>query len=68
MGKLSFSTFDFSPIILESINGNQEFREENPENIQFYLIQQIVNYLNGQGELPVSTGATAQRTNCIMDK
>ena len=68
MGKLSFSTFDFSPIILESITGNQEFREENPENIQFYLIQQIVNYLNGQGELPVSTGATAQRTNCIMDK
>ena len=67
-GKLSFSTFDFSPIILESINGNQEFREENPENIQFYLIQQIVNYLNGQGELPVSTGATAQRTNCIMDE
>lgn len=67
-GKLSFSTFDFSTILLESASGIQEFSEANPENIQYYLIQQIVNYLNGRGELPVSTGATAQRTNCIMDE
>lgn len=67
-GKLSFSTFDFSTILLESASGIQEFSEANPENIQYYLIQQIVNYLNGRGELPVSTGATAQRTNCILDE
>jgi predicted dehydrogenase len=67
-GKLSFSTFDFSTILLESASGIQEFSEANPENIQYYLIQQIVNYLNGRGELPVSTGATALRTNCIMDE
>jgi len=67
-GKLTCSTFDFSPIMLETEEGKQEFREENPENIQFYLIQSIVDFLNGKGELPVSTGITAIRTNLIMDR
>ena len=67
-GKLSCSTFNFSPILLETSEGVQEFIEENPENIQFYLIQSIVNFLNGKGKLPVSTGITAQRANYIMDK
>lgn len=67
-GKLEFSTFDFSPIVLETTNGKQEFILENPDNIQFYLIQSIVNYLNGKGDIPVSTGNSAIRTNFIMDK
>jgi len=61
--EITCSTFDFSPIILEMKEGKQEFREENPENIQFFLIQSIVDYLNGKGELPVSTGNSAIRTN-----
>lgn len=67
-GKLSFSTFDFSPILLETSKGTQDFREENPENIQYYLIQSIVNFLNGRGGLPVSTGNTAIRASYIMDR
>ena len=67
-GKLTCSTFNFSPILLETSEGVQEFIEENPENIQFYLIQSIVDFLNGKGKLPVSTGITAQRANYIMDK
>ena len=67
-GMLSFSTFDFSPIIYETPNGKKEYEVENPENIQFFLIKDIVNYLNGEGELPVSTGKTAIRTNYVMDK
>ena len=67
-GVLSFSTFDFSPIIYETPNGKKEYEVENPENIQFFLIKDIVNYLNGEGELPVSTGKTAIRTNYVMDK
>lgn len=66
-GKLTCSTFNFSPILLETAEGKQEFIEENPENIQFYLIRSIVNYLNGKGEMPVSTGITAQRANLVMD-
>src|SRR5690554_929940 len=67
-GLLSFSTFDFSAIILETPNGKQEHEVENPANIQFFLIKEIVNYLNGEGKLPVSTGKTAIRTNYVMDK
>lgn len=67
-GKITCSTFDFSPIVLETKEGKQEFREENPENIQFYLIQSIVDFLNGKGELPVSTGNSAIRTNFVMDR
>lgn len=67
-GMLSFSTFDFSPIIYETPIGKKEYEVENPENIQFFLIKDIVSYLNGEGELPVSTGKTAIRTNYVMDK
>lgn len=67
-GKLTFSTFAFSPIVLETSGGKQEFMEENPENIQFYLIQSIVNYLNGKGDMPVSTIASGTRANWVMDK
>jgi predicted dehydrogenase len=66
--RLSCSTFDFSPILLETSEGVQEFMEENPENIQFYLIRSIVNFLNGKGDEPISTGTTAMRTNFVMDK
>ena len=66
-GKLTFSTFNFSPIRLETASGIQEFVEENPENIQFFLIQSIVEYLNGKGDLPPSTAQTAARANRVMD-
>ena len=67
-GKLTCSTFMFSPIVLETTGGRQEYREENPENIQFYLIESIVDYLNGEGPMPMSTGLSAARTNKVMDK
>jgi len=67
-GKLTCSTFDFTPIVLETDKGRQEFIEKNPENIQFYLIESIVNYLNGKGSEPVSNCITATRTNRVMDK
>lgn len=67
-GKLTCSTFNFSPIVLETEKGKQEFREANPENIQFHLVQSVVNFLNGKGDMPVSTGNTAIRTNLIMDR
>lgn len=67
-GKLTCSTFMFAPIVLETAEGKQEFTEENPEHIQFYMIESIVNYLNGKGEIPVSTAASGLRTNRVMDK
>ncbi len=66
-GKLTCSTFMFTPIRLETIEGVREYHEENPENIQYRLIESIVNYLNGMAEMPVSTGITAARTNRVME-
>jgi hypothetical protein len=57
----------FTPIRVETSEGLKEYIEENPENIQYYLIESIVNYLNGKGAFPVSSGITAARTNRVME-
>ncbi len=67
-GSIRFSTFHFSPIVLNRPSGEKNYTEENPENIQFYLIRSIVDYLNGNGPYPVSDFRSAMRTNWVMDK
>jgi predicted dehydrogenase len=66
-GIIKTSTFTYEPIVLENSSGRQEFVNERPENIQFYLIEQIVRALSGNGEV-VSTGTTAARTSRVMDE
>ncbi len=66
-GIIKTSTFTYEPIVLENNSGRQEFVNERPENIQFYLIEQIVRALSGHGEV-VSTGTTAARTSWVMDE
>jgi len=39
------STFTYDPIILTNGDGTKEYVNERPENIQFYLIEQIVKAL-----------------------
>ena len=67
-GTIGFSTFSFSPIVLENRSGRREFIEKNPENIAFYLIKSITDWLNGAGEYPVSDFRSAMRTNWVMDR
>jgi predicted dehydrogenase len=66
-GIIKTSTFTYEPIVLVNGNGCQEFVNERPENIQVYLIEQIVRALSGKGEV-VSTGISAARTNWVMDE
>jgi predicted dehydrogenase len=67
-GIIQTSTFTYEPIVLVNVNGRQEFVNERPENIQFYLIEQIVKALSsGNGEV-VSTGISAARTSRVMDE
>ena len=54
-GIIRFSTFTFEPIVLINGNGRQEFINERPEHVQYYLIEKIVRALAGKGEA-VSTG------------
>jgi predicted dehydrogenase len=66
-GSIKFSTFSFEPIVLTNSSGSQEFINERPEHVQYYLIKKIVQCLNAKGESP-STGISAARTSRVMDK
>ena len=66
-GKLSFSTFDASPLILTTSGHVEKFTIENPLHIQQPLIQTIVDELNGEGSCP-STGESGARTSWVMDR
>ncbi len=66
-GRIIFSTFDFTPVILENNDGRQEFPFERPAHVQSNLMAKIVASLRGEGEAP-STGKSAARTNRVMDE
>jgi len=66
-GMIRFSCFSFEPIVLLNENGRQEFVNERPENVQFYLIEQVVKALT-EGSTAVSTGLTGARTSWVMDE
>ncbi len=66
-GIIKTSTFTYDPIVLVNSAGTQEFVNERPDNIQFYLIEQIVRALSDGGDV-VSTGVTAARTSWAMDE
>ena len=66
-GRITYSTFDDSPITLTTAVGKQEFSIGYPEHIQQPLIQSVVDALNGIGNCP-STGQSAARTSWVMDQ
>jgi len=66
-GYIRFSTFSFEPIILINESGSKELINERPEHVQYYLIEKIVQSLEGKGTSP-STGITGARTSWVMDE
>ncbi|HPT22453.1 MAG TPA: Gfo/Idh/MocA family oxidoreductase [Bacteroidales bacterium] len=66
-GSIKFSAFSFVPIVLTNETGTFEFVNERPEHVQYYLINKIVQSLEGTGSSP-STGVSAARTSKIMDE
>jgi predicted dehydrogenase len=66
-GMIKTSTFSFEPIILVNKKGRLEFINERPENIQYFLIEQVVKALTGKGSV-ASTGMTGARTSRVMDE
>ena len=66
-GKLTFSSFQHGDVVLTTPEGTVNFSFQNPENIQHYMIQQVVNELRGDGKC-VSTGKTAARTSAVLDE
>jgi predicted dehydrogenase len=66
-GIIRFSCFRFDPIELINYNGLMKFANDRPENIQYYMIEQVVQAISGKG-VPVSTGITGARTSKVMDE
>jgi len=66
-GKISFSGFKHTPVMLYRNGDITEYPFLNPENIQYNLIKQVVEALQGIGEC-ISTGESAIRTNKVMQK
>jgi predicted dehydrogenase len=65
-GRISFSSFQFTPVVTDMNGKRQEFLPLNPENIEFNLIKTVVEELQGTGKCP-SNGISGARTNRVMD-
>lgn len=66
-GNIKFSCFSFDPIVLTSSKDRQVFINLRPAHVQYYLIEQVVQALEGKGT-PSSTGITGARTSKVMDE
>jgi len=66
-GYLTFSTFTHGEVVMHNHEGVHKFRFQNPENIQFNLIQQVVEAINGKATC-VSTGESGSRTSAVLDE
>lgn len=64
-GRISFSTFDETPIEIARDGGVESRVIPHPPHVQQPLIQTIVDELNGHGRCP-STGETGARTTAVM--
>ena len=65
-GKISFSVFDEVPIKLEQGSFKESLIIKQPENIQFFHVQNIKNHLVKNSIHP-STGSTALHTSWVLD-
>jgi len=65
-GRVTFSTFDEAPVVLEAEKRTESFAVPHPPHVQQPLIQTIVDQMHGEGHCP-STGESGARTSRVMD-
>ncbi len=66
-GRLELSSFGHTPLLLYKEGKEEEIYYDVPENIQYFLIKQVVEQLQGMGQC-VSTGKTAARTSRVLEE
>lgn len=66
-GMICFSVFTFDPIALHNIDGRQEIKIENPQYVQYPLIESVIHHLQGLSVCSCD-GVSATTTNWVMDK
>lgn len=66
-GRITFSVFTYSPIVLYSEQGQEEFLPENPAYVQLPLIRNIVEHLQGRS-ICTCDGVSATSVNWVVDR
>ena len=66
-GKLSFSVFDYAPSVLQTSEGTESINVPNPPYVQFPLIKNVVEHLQGIGVCSC-TSLSATPVNWAMDR
>lgn len=66
-GSLSFSVFDYSPIQLHTSSGTETITVENPPHVQFPLIKNVVEHLQGLAVCEC-TSVSATPVNWVLDR
>ncbi|MEX0684539.1 MAG: Gfo/Idh/MocA family oxidoreductase [Balneolales bacterium] len=66
-GQIEYESFGKGEFTLKTDDGEEVFQFDQPEHIQYPLIQSIVGELLGTAQCP-STGITAARTNWVMSQ
>lgn len=66
-GSLSFSVFNYSPIVVHTTAGEQRIEEATPDIVEYPLIKRVVEHLQGLGQCNC-TCETAMPTNWVLDR
>lgn len=66
-GLLSFSIYDYKPIMLSTSEGNRSIVVENPPYVQLPIIKSVIEDLQGIGVCE-STSVSATPVNWVMDR
>lgn len=66
-GQVSFSVFNYDPILLHSADGTQSIQILNPSYVQYPLIKSVVEHLQGLG-VCTCTAVSATPVNWAMDR
>lgn len=67
LGQISFSVFNYTPIILQTSEGVQTITVPNPPYVQYPLIKSVIEHLQGQG-VCTCTGVSSTPVNWAMDQ
>lgn len=66
-GQLSFSVFTYNPIHIQNEQGEQHIAVENPVNVQYPLLRNIVDHLQGNA-ICLCDSVSATPTNWVIDR
>ncbi len=66
-GSISFSVFDYAPIVLHTSEGTQTIEVPNPPFVQYPLIKNVIEHLQGLA-VCTCTSVSATPVNWVLDR